>query len=136
VPLSVESQWFHGSADVPTYKLEELMGTKLRALYQREKGRDLFDQWLTFRAGTDPDEVVGAFNHYMCGAAFTYPQLRQNLLAKLESHEFNADIETLLVEVPVDYDVPGAADLVMEMLGSRLHNAPSAEEIAGGRWRE
>ncbi len=136
VPLNVESQWFQGRGDVPTYKLEELMGTKLRALYQREKGRDLFDQWLTLRGGADPDEIVGAFKHYMGDSAFTYPQLRQNLLAKLESDEFNADLETLLVEVPAEYEVPSAADLVMEMLGSRLHNAPSVEEIAEGRWRE
>ncbi|MGH2469017.1 MAG: nucleotidyl transferase AbiEii/AbiGii toxin family protein [Chloroflexota bacterium] len=39
----MKSPWFTGSADVPTFALEELLGTKLRALYQRRKGRDLFD---------------------------------------------------------------------------------------------
>ena len=135
LPLTVESQWFQGSADVPTYELEELMGTKLRALYQREKGRDLFDQWLCLRGGADPDEIVGAFHHYMGEDAFTYPQLRQNLREKLDSDEFNADLETLVVDVPADYQVPSAADLVMELLGSRLRNAPGAEEIEGGCWR-
>lgn len=135
VPMTVDSQWFRGSADIPTYTLEELTGTKLRALYQREKGRDLFDQWLVLRGGADPDEIVGAFNHYVGDGAFTYPQLRQNLRAKLESDEFNADLETLVIEVPSGYTVPAAADLVMEMLGSRLHNAPGIEEITDGRWR-
>ncbi len=41
--FSVESRWFRGSAKILTYELEELLGTKLRALYQRRKGRDLFD---------------------------------------------------------------------------------------------
>ena len=33
-----------------TFKIDELMGTKLRALYQRTKGRDLFDLWLALTA--------------------------------------------------------------------------------------
>ena len=37
------SRWFTGAAKVLTYDLDELLGTKLRALYQRKKGRDLFD---------------------------------------------------------------------------------------------
>ena len=43
VPFAVESQWFHGSAMVQTFEVAELVSTKLRALYQRSKGRDLFD---------------------------------------------------------------------------------------------
>lgn len=43
VPFRVESGWFTGEARLTTYQLEELVGTKLRALYQRKKGRDLFD---------------------------------------------------------------------------------------------
>ena len=34
VPFAVESRWFVGDADVVTYALDELLGTKLRALYQ------------------------------------------------------------------------------------------------------
>ena len=38
------------------------MGTKLRALYQRRKGRDLFDMWYVFSKGlVDIDKVV-----YIC----------------------------------------------------------------------
>ncbi len=43
VPFEVNSPWFRGTADVHTFALDELLGTKLRALYQRKKGRDLFD---------------------------------------------------------------------------------------------
>lgn len=41
-PLSfaVSSRWFEGACKVTTYRLEELLGTKLRALYQRRQGRD------------------------------------------------------------------------------------------------
>lgn len=41
--FSVQSPWFTGSAEVMTYAIGEILGTKLRALYQRRKGRDLFD---------------------------------------------------------------------------------------------
>jgi predicted nucleotidyltransferase component of viral defense system len=136
LPLKVDSQWFRGEADVPTYELEELMGTKLRALYQREKGRDLFDLWLVLRGAADADEIVGALHHYMQESAFTYPQLRQNLRGKLSSREFGADLETLVAGLPPEYDLAAAADVVMELLGSRLHNAPSADEIVDGRWRQ
>ncbi|MBM4319451.1 MAG: nucleotidyl transferase AbiEii/AbiGii toxin family protein, partial [Deltaproteobacteria bacterium] len=42
LPFRVENPWFSGAADVATYALDELLSTKLRALYQRKKGRDLF----------------------------------------------------------------------------------------------
>jgi predicted nucleotidyltransferase component of viral defense system len=43
VPFKVNSSWFTGNCELTTYALEELLGTKLRALYQRKKGRDLYD---------------------------------------------------------------------------------------------
>jgi len=46
--FTIDSDWFNGSCQVVTYELEELIATKLRALYQRRKGRDLFDLWYVF----------------------------------------------------------------------------------------
>ena len=43
IPFEVKNQWFNGVCEITTYQLDELIGTKLRALYQRKKGRDLFD---------------------------------------------------------------------------------------------
>lgn len=45
VPYSIDSEWFQGNCMIATYEIEELLATKLRALYQRRKGRDLFDLW-------------------------------------------------------------------------------------------
>ena len=42
-PFEVESEWFSGKTELRTYNINDLLGTKLRALYQRSKGRDLFD---------------------------------------------------------------------------------------------
>ncbi len=42
-PFSVQSRWYMGQADITSFELDELLATKMRALYQRRKGRDLFD---------------------------------------------------------------------------------------------
>ncbi|MYH43579.1 MAG: nucleotidyl transferase AbiEii/AbiGii toxin family protein [Acidimicrobiaceae bacterium] len=58
--FAVDSPWFSGSAGVATYALEELAATKIRALFQRRKGRDLFDLWLAVTAGASPTRVAEA----------------------------------------------------------------------------
>ena len=42
-PFSVDNGWYSGGADVMSFEPEELFGTKLRAMLQRRKSRDLFD---------------------------------------------------------------------------------------------
>ena len=39
IPFKVDSRWYKGSCSIRSYELNELLGTKLRALYQRKKGR-------------------------------------------------------------------------------------------------
>ena len=64
--FAVDSRWFSGNAPILTYHLDELMGTKVRALYQRKKGRDLFDLWVAFdTAAIRPESVIQCFLHYM-----------------------------------------------------------------------
>lgn len=64
--FEIRSRWFSGSSRVSTYALDELLGTKLRALYQRRKGRDLFDLWwASQRAEVDLDRVVRCFGDYL-----------------------------------------------------------------------
>ena len=36
-PFAVRSRWFEGTANVRTFELDELLGTKLRALFQRKR---------------------------------------------------------------------------------------------------
>ncbi|HBG39963.1 MAG TPA: hypothetical protein DDZ96_05835 [Porphyromonadaceae bacterium] len=44
-------RWFSGQCSVAAYRLEELLGTKLRALYQRRKVSDLFDLYKALMTG-------------------------------------------------------------------------------------
>ncbi len=60
--FSVDSRWYTGTADILSFELDELLATKLRALYQRRKGRDLFD--LAIGLGdkrSNAGEIVAAF---------------------------------------------------------------------------
>jgi predicted nucleotidyltransferase component of viral defense system len=99
--FTVDSRWFSGSASIPTYALDELLGTKLRALYQRKKGRDLFDLWLAqVRASVDPERVVASFLQYLGQAGLTVSRA-----------EFEANLEDgpLLAESQVLHSECGAA---------------------------
>ncbi len=133
---AVDSRWWQGEARVPTFALTEMMATKLRALYQRSKGRDLFDLWLVLTTKKpDPETIVDGLRHYMKDAAFTYRDLAANLRDKLEDADFRSDLELLVLAVPAGYTVDRAADLVMEQLGALLDNAPDRAEIESGGWR-
>jgi predicted nucleotidyltransferase component of viral defense system len=120
--LQVRSPWFQGEAEVRTYTLEELLGTKLRALYQRRKGRDLFDLWFGLRMkDVDPDRIVDAFRKYMEfeGGKVSRSEFEQNLSEKVAMRRFGEDLRPILAP-GVPYDAAEAARQVSERLLSRL----------------
>ena len=123
--FEVRSRWWSGSADITTFSLEELLGTKLRALYQRKKGRDLFDLWYAIEKGADPAEIVACFTRYMRESAVdvSRAEFEQNLAAKLEDPIFAADMTPLLRE-GIAWDVAQAGQVVTSQLLARLPGAP------------
>ncbi len=109
--FDVDSLWFTGTADVPTYALEELAATKIRAVFQRKKGRDLFDLWLAVtQGGASPTKIASCFSSYRPDG-WTPARAAANLEAKLEDREFAADVERLVLDWPHDYSVSTAAQL-------------------------
>jgi predicted nucleotidyltransferase component of viral defense system len=97
--FAVASRWFSGEADLPIYATTELLGTKLRALYQRRKGRDLFDLWHARRAGVlDAPAEAATFAHHM--NAENHPvsaaEFAINLAAKMKHAGFLSDAPPLL----------------------------------------
>ena len=82
------------SAAITTYAPEELLGTKIRALYQRRKGRDLFDLWYSYAQGfLNPEETVNSFLSYMEkeGHAISRQAFADNLQAKMKHPAFQTD---------------------------------------------
>ncbi|MDQ2995149.1 MAG: nucleotidyl transferase AbiEii/AbiGii toxin family protein [Pseudomonadota bacterium] len=97
--FSVKSDWFSGEAQINTFQLEEILATKLRALYQRSKGRDLFDLWLAInQLECNIDNIIHIFLEYMKreGAIITRKLFEQNLELKLRDNVFVNDLGPLL----------------------------------------
>jgi predicted nucleotidyltransferase component of viral defense system len=66
IPYEVKSSWFSGQCNITGYEIEELLGTKLKALYQRKKGRDLFDlYWALTHLDIDTEKVLRCYNVHM-----------------------------------------------------------------------
>jgi len=74
--------------------------------------------------------MVAGLRHHMGNAAFSFPELRGNLAAKLANPSFRHDLDALLTATPPGYDPDIAADIIMRELGSRLRNAPPVDDIA------
>jgi len=122
IPFEVNSRWYSGSCSILSYELNELLGTKLRALYQRKKGRDLFDLAFALNEGNaNPDKVVHAFKTYMehGNHNVTRSQFEQNLNHKLEDSAFISDIGPLLA-TGYEWDMEAMAANVLELLISGL----------------
>jgi predicted nucleotidyltransferase component of viral defense system len=116
----VDSPWWSGSTQVCTFQLPELIATKIRALYQRSKGRDLFDMWLALTCtDLDADSVVAAFAPYRPDS-YTAKLAIANLEAKLADDEFRHDIDELVARPPEPYDIQTAAALVIDQILSRV----------------
>jgi hypothetical protein len=120
VPFPIDSPWFTATAEVLTFDVAELVATKIRALYQRSKGRDLFDLWLALvQLGVPPGDIVEAFAPYRPDG-YTSTLGEQNLRRKVGSSAFRADLDQLVNRWPDDYDISTAAEFVIEQLIARI----------------
>lgn len=120
IPFDVHSSWFDGNCHLTTYRLEELLGTKLRALYQRRKGRDLYDMFIALSqlAGLDKEALLYSYREYMKFSVEQPPTQKQFLLnmeAKMQDMEFLGDT-TALLRPDVPYNPQKAYELVRTQL--------------------
>lgn len=76
------------------------MGTKLRALYQRRKGRDLYDLFKVLTmADVNVDSVIRCYREYMAFVVDhspTYKEYVLNMEEKMQDDEFLGDTKNLL----------------------------------------
>ena len=124
--FSVATRWFSGSAAINVYRIDELLGTKLRALYQRKRGRDLYDLWRALESGiADSSRVVHCFLRYMeaGGLAVSRAEFEGNLADKMQDEAFVEDLRPLL-PADVAYEPDSAASLVRNEIISKIPGAP------------
>lgn len=122
-PFSVVNEWFTGEAELTTYSLEELLGTKLRALYQRRKGRDLFDlYWALTNCLVEDDKLLACYKEYMTFVVDKVPtqkQVLQNLEEKMQDNEFLSDMQAI-IRPGIDYTEEEAWKVVRARLIEHL----------------
>ncbi|MCD7720769.1 MAG: nucleotidyl transferase AbiEii/AbiGii toxin family protein [Prevotellaceae bacterium] len=122
-PFSMENQWFSGHCDITTYSLAELLGTKMRALYQRKKGRDLLDLYLALsQTDVEAEDIIRCYRRYMefvVSQPPTYRQFILNMEDKMNDQDFLTDT-LLLLRPGITYNAKEAYEVVRGGLIDRL----------------
>ncbi len=116
--FTIKSRWFSGESKILSYEFDELLGTKIRAFYQRDKGRDLFDLWFALQQENfDPKKAVTAFIEYIKAENknITRAMFEMNFAEKLNAGSFNQDISPLLAP-NIQWDFEKAAIDVFEKI--------------------
>jgi predicted nucleotidyltransferase component of viral defense system len=97
-PFAIDSRWHLAKTRILSYEPEELFGTKLRALLQRRKNRDLFDLHEGLKQLLmDPDKLIACFVHYLAleSKPISRAIAEQRMLEKL-GRSLTEDIAPLL----------------------------------------
>lgn len=131
-PFTVDSRWIQGSVSITSFALEELLGTKLRALYQRKKGRDLFDlDYALDQTPLNATAVVDTCVAYLAaqGNRVSTKEFQANLQAKQADREFREDIRSLLRD-GITFDVDAAAERVDQHFIQHLDTAWERFQLA------
>lgn len=114
----VSTDWYEGKTDVRTYQLTEMMAHKLISLYDRKKGRDLFDLWYVTQEGlVSPEDVLSCYEEYVEktreAGQISRAEYEENLSGKMRDPTFREDINPLL-KSGIQYDIDEAAFIMHE----------------------
>lgn len=126
---TVNSDWFSGDCVIETYQLEELMATKLRALYQRRKGRDLFDiWWISIKNLIDLPKMINIFHQYCINdnRIIAKDLFIENIELKRSNKDFQNDMNALL-PVSIEWNFEKAFDYVLNNIISKIPSETRAK---------
>lgn len=135
--FSMASDFHSGKCPVTTFTIEEIMGTKLRALYQRRKGRDLFDFACAFKEfpQMSHDRIIQCFLRYMeyGGHRASRAEFEMDLHEKKKDPDFLVDMQVLLPVGATAFDHKSAFMDLEKNLVSIIPGEPwkGAETTAG-----
>ena len=117
IPFEVKSLYFTGKTTIMAFDTEEMIGTKIRALYQRNKGRDLFDLYELGKLAINWDEVIKSFHKLKIGAG--QKEFAPNLEEKMKDAEFLEDMIPLLPK-EVSYNINDAYEWFCKVILPKL----------------
>jgi predicted nucleotidyltransferase component of viral defense system len=123
IPFEVKNEWFSGACNITCYQIEEMLGSKFKALYGRKKGRDLFDlYWAFTHLEIDTDKLLWCNKLYYENAEEKQPTQKQflrNMEEKLTDNEFIGDIFPVLMP-EIEYDDMIAWELIKKELVEKI----------------
>lgn len=129
-PFEIDSRWHQAKTEIASFEPEELFGTKLRALLQRHKNRDLFDLHEGIKQlSMDPDKLISCFVHYLSleGKPISRANAEQRMLEKLR-RSLTEDIAPLL-PAGIQFDDDDAVDAFNNVWTELV------ERIKGDPWK-
>ena len=134
--FDVTSRWFTGSSEITTISLSWLLGSKLRALYQRKKARDLFDLVVSIQSKrVTCAEISMAFQAHLkaTNAAISRAEFEENLYHKIQDPVFHADLTPLLSTDNPSFDLKEGyefltSDLIPKLQGEPWKGEPSRQK--------
>ncbi len=140
-PFKVENPWFSGETAIPTFSNEEMLATKLRALLQRRKGRDLIDLSHALKVfdALDVQRVVDLFGRYLSATETTISraQAEQRMFEKLNDRNFMTDVRPLLAADERDaFDAVAARSAFISVFDRIVRLIPGAAWARTGEMRE
>lgn len=97
-PFAVDNGWYRGTTEIVSFEPEELFGTKLRAMLQRRRNRDLFDLHQGIeQLSMVPEKIIACFEHYLAleGRPITRAMAEQRMLEKL-TRSLTEDVAPML----------------------------------------
>ena len=124
IPFSFPFRDKSVQTQIKGYDIHEMLGTKMRAMFQRKRGRDLFDlYWALTKSASpvDPPAIIESFQHYMKqeGTTAGRAEFVGILEAHLKDRGFCSDMEPLL-RSGISYDPQSAGSYVKTNLLSLL----------------
>lgn len=115
----VDSPWFQGGGPVPAFPPEEIIASKVIAVYQRKRSRDLFDLWAAIRSGLiEATDVAASYGTYRPPDPehWTARQAARSLIERVTDHEYVAELAELARYAPVEYDLAENISVAVELI--------------------
>ena len=127
-PFWINCTWYEANTEIHSYEPAELFGTKLRALLQRNKNRDLFDLYQGIEhCSLDFEKTVRCLEHYLKinDQTISRAEAEQRMLKKLYGN-LTDDVAPILTHgVQFDNDVAvDAFNLIWRELIARISGEP------------
>lgn len=122
IKREINNQWFTENYIIRSYSLEELIATKLRALFQRRKGRDLFDIYYAVnKTKLKIPNIIKAFHVYLGNEnlSISASEFIDNIEEKLTNELFTGDI-TGIIHPNIEYDHNIAWKLIKQKIINKL----------------